>query len=148
MKRRVLSVIAMLCLPLLCTAPAGATLSWSGPQPVDRTGGQSIEAVACPAAQQCTAIDFIGQVVTFDPAAPGTTDPVTIETSSPPAALACPATNECVATDDAGHAIVFDPASPSSAVTRRRRRARRSPASTSRRTREPCPRTRSRSRAR
>jgi hypothetical protein len=61
--------------------------------------------VACPSATQCTAVDGIGQQVTFDPASPGTPTPTptTIDPNSTLTAIACVSADECTAIDATGH---------------------------------------------
>ena len=73
--------------------------------------------VACPSTRQCTAIgsnfSLGGQEVTFDPAAPGTPTPMTID-SDVVTAVACPSTSQCTAVGYFGREVTFDPAAPGS----------------------------------
>jgi hypothetical protein len=110
--RRLLVVLAALC-GVACWLPAAslAQLSWSKPAAVDNNGHQSLAGVACPSATQCTAIDFSGQQVTFDPASPGTPTPTTIDTNGLNG-VACPSATQCTAVDNTGQQLTFDPASP------------------------------------
>jgi hypothetical protein len=78
-----------------------------------------LEAVACPSATDCIAMAG-GQVVTFDPAAPGTPTPTAM--SAGLTGLACPSTSQCtvVADGPGGEELTFDPAaagSPTSLMT-------------------------------
>jgi hypothetical protein len=69
-------------------------------------------AVACPSTSQCTAVDYDGNEVTFDPASPGTPSPTSIDAVASFEAVACPSTSQCTALDDVGYQVTFDPASP------------------------------------
>jgi hypothetical protein len=64
-------------------APARASLSFSAPATIDRNARNQLQAVACVAANQCTAVDGGGQQVTFNPASPGTPTPTTIDSNFP-----------------------------------------------------------------
>ena len=70
--------------------------------------------MACPSTSQCTAVDSLGQQVTFDPAAPGTPTPTTIDSGGYDAlnGVACPSTSQCTAVDSDGKQVTFDPAAP------------------------------------
>ena len=73
----------------------GASLSWSGPAPLDRTGGrEQLQGVACPSASQCTAVDDAGQLVIFNPEAPGTPTPTTIDAGHALTGVACPSASQ------------------------------------------------------
>jgi hypothetical protein len=67
---------------------------------------------------RCTAVDYNGQEVTFDPTAPPATpsphsvDPSTVGFNAL-YDVACPSTSDCVAVDSSGNAIEGDPAQPS-----------------------------------
>lgn len=67
--------------------------------------------MACPSAGQCTAVDEIGREVTFDPGAPGTPIPVTVDNQDQLSAIACPSATQCTAVDENGLAVTFDPVS-------------------------------------
>jgi len=71
-----LVVLVALC-GVACWLPAAslAQVSWSKPAAIDANGRQALGGVACPSTTQCTAFDFSGQQVTFDPASPGTSTP-------------------------------------------------------------------------
>jgi hypothetical protein len=70
----------------------------------------TLDAVACPSAGQCTAVGYEREL-TFDPAAPGSPKPVTIAAESS-SAVACPESSRCTAIDPIGQEITFDPAAP------------------------------------
>jgi len=38
--------------------------------------------LACPTANECTAVDLQGQAMTFDPSAPGNPEPATIDSGN------------------------------------------------------------------
>jgi hypothetical protein len=78
---------------------------------VDPNG--SLQALACPTTRQCTAIDGVGDEVTFDPASPGTPTPVPIDSNAlDVSAVDCPSASQCTAVDWSGQEVTFDPASP------------------------------------
>jgi hypothetical protein len=101
-------------------AASGTTIS--GPTLVDSAAG--IQGLACPSTSQCTAIDYKGREVTFNPTSPGTPTPTavdnggednTLQTVSPYGNLegvACPSTSQCTAVDAAGREVTFNPRSP------------------------------------
>jgi hypothetical protein len=64
---------------------------------------------------QCTAVGG-GQMVTFNPASPGTATPVSIGVDSTAGSamtdVACPSATQCTAVDQAGRELTFNPASP------------------------------------
>ena len=74
--------------------------------------GQALIAVACPSTTQCTAIDIVGQQVTFNPTAPGTPTPTTIDLDRTLTAIACPSTTQCTAVAGGGRQLTFDPTAP------------------------------------
>src|ERR1700686_1260102 len=58
--------------------------SWSSPVALGLTGTQGageFPRVACPSAVQCTAVDSAGREVTFNPSAPASVAPTTIDSS-------------------------------------------------------------------
>jgi hypothetical protein len=84
--------------------------SWT---PIDR--GAGLAGLWCPSEQQCSSLNTVGQLVTFDPQAPaGRT------TAAMPSAvvggIACPATTRCVMTDANGQGYTFDPHAPAGAA--------------------------------
>jgi hypothetical protein len=84
---------------------------------VDANNGAGFDGT-CVSVSLCVAIDGAGNVVTFDPADPGTPTPVDIFESvltGGTETIACPAANECVALDSAGYEVTFDPSSFSAA---------------------------------
>ena len=94
-----------------------ATFSWSSPVAIDPSGGQqSLSAIACPAANQCVAVDGNGSVVTFNPASPGTSSTVTtIAPRTSLSGLVCPSASECIAVGG-GVDATFDPSAPTGAT--------------------------------
>ena len=93
---------------------SGATnrFSWSRPTLLDNTGGQSVSAVACPSTTQCTAVDYVGHEVTFNPASPGKPTPVTVDAGQQLNGVACASTSKCTAVDFSGGEVTFNPVSP------------------------------------
>src|ERR1700733_1520302 len=87
---RLLVVLAALC-AVACWLPAAslAQLSWSKPAAIDDNGHQALGGLACPSATQCTAFDFSGQQVTFDPSSPGTPTPTPVDANGL-GGVACP----------------------------------------------------------
>jgi hypothetical protein len=92
----------------------GANLGWSQEIPPRSTGGSEVlaQAVACPSAAQCTAVDTQGQEVTFDPRSPELPQPIKIDWGNALAAIACPSASQCTAVDNEGNQLTFDPAAP------------------------------------
>ncbi len=110
--------------------------SWSSPIALGITGGS--QRVVCPSAMQCTAVDGAGKEVTFNPSAPASAAPTTVDgspgllapdcplqtvpqCSQPfelvgPVPLACPSTSQCTAVDGKGREVTFDPTAPSNPV--------------------------------
>jgi hypothetical protein len=89
-------------------APSAPSLT-----PIDR--GAGLAGLWCPSEHQCSSLNTVGQLVTFDPQAPaGRT------TAAMPAAvvggLACPAMTRCVMADATGQGYTFDPHAPADAV--------------------------------
>lgn len=104
-------VSAGLLVGLLLLFP-GAARSWSAPITIDQGFGRALNAVACPSATQCTAVDDNGQEVTFDPTSPGTAASYTVDSGHRLFGVACPTVQQCTAVDDNGQQVTFDPASP------------------------------------
>jgi hypothetical protein len=78
-------------------------------------GSTWVTAVACAAVWQCTAVDSIGNEVTFDPSAPGKPTPTNV-TVLPIlyrgfAAVTCPSVSQCSAVGGGGE-VTFDPQAP------------------------------------
>ena len=102
-------VVALVVAPPVASA---AARSWSAPISLDKTGGQqALYGVACPSATQCTAVDSIGQQVTFNPTSPGTPIPTTISASSAQGSVACPSTSQCTAIEGTAE-VTFNPTAP------------------------------------
>jgi hypothetical protein len=87
------------------------------PASVDPHNG-GMTGVACPAQDECIAVDVTGHEVMFDPSAPGTPTPQTVlsggqEGSEP--TVSCPVgTQQCTELDGFGGELTFDPQSPGS----------------------------------
>jgi hypothetical protein len=96
-------------------ASAGS-MSWSAPiglatpAPTTVNSDHGLSGVACPSAGQCTAVDYVGQQVTFNPA-PGTLIPTTVEAGGLSRGVACPSVSQCTAVGG-GDEVTFDPAAP------------------------------------
>jgi hypothetical protein len=88
----------------------GAALaqSWSAPIALDPS--VALRSVACPSADQCTAVGG-GVEVTFDPTSPGTPAPTNIDSRHTVVGIACPSLSQCTAVDGGGGAITFNPTS-------------------------------------
>jgi hypothetical protein len=106
--------------------------SWSSPIALSITGSSA--RVVCPSAMQCTAVDSAGKEVTFNPSAPASAAPTTVDgspgllapncplqtvpqCSTPfelegPVPLACPSTSQCTVVDGKGREVTFDPTTP------------------------------------
>jgi hypothetical protein len=92
---------------------ASAQLSWSAPAIVDSGSGETLSAVACPLQTQCTAVDQVGQEVTFNPTASTSSGtPVLIDTGGQLTSIACPSSTQCTAVDLTGDEVTFNPTSP------------------------------------
>jgi len=101
------------------TVVSGPTLTWSGPIRLATDGLSGfLNAVDCPSATQCTAVDIFGREVTYDPTAPGTPVPYTLDSGVDYVAVACVSMTECVAITDLGRAVMFNPVSPAGATPR------------------------------
>lgn len=89
-------------------AVARAGLSWSGPVFLNDGAPTLMVAIACPSASQCTAVDYGGKEVSFNPTAPAGWSAYSIDPSTL-TGVACPAAGECVAVDQRGREVTFDP---------------------------------------
>jgi hypothetical protein len=116
-------MVALAMLAGSASVARAAALSWSAPIPLEGTSNVHLNGVACPSATQCTAVngtpaDHVnpgitpGQEVTFNPTAPGTPTPVTIDSGAFLGAVACPSVTECVAVASFGGRLTFNPTSP------------------------------------
>jgi hypothetical protein len=74
-------------------------------------GDDSITAIACPSASQCTAASYYGQQVTLDPATGAIITPATSIAVPYIRSLACPVADQCTAVADDGESVTFDPLS-------------------------------------
>ena len=117
-RRRLMRRLALGLLLATLSFPASATasLSWSAGTAIDHNGTQALTATSCPSSSQCTAVDRLGQEVTFNPQAPGAPTPVVLEPGAILTAIACPSTSQCTAATSGGSAVTFDPHSPSAAT--------------------------------
>lgn len=97
---------------LMLAPAASAALTWSGPIPLDHHGATVLNAVACPASTQCTAVDAVGQQVTFLPSSPAGAATSTISPGAEPAAIACASVHQCTQVDGSGDETTFDPTAP------------------------------------
>ena len=68
--------------------------------------------LSCPSTQQCTAVNYAGQEVTFNPLSPGKPTAVSVDSGARLRLLSCPSTEQCTAADTQGHVVSFDPLSP------------------------------------
>ena len=113
-------VLAGLLIAALLLSLAGSVdlaqaslLSWSAPRTLDANGAIHTQyGVACPTSSQCTAVDTDGQEVTFDPTAPGTPTPITIDVAHQLNQVACPSSSQCTAIGQDGQEVTFDPTAP------------------------------------
>jgi hypothetical protein len=101
------------------SAPASASFSWSEPVEIAPHDGQGpsplFSEVACPTLDQCTVVNWDGDVATFDPTDPGT--PTLVPMTAPLAlggggGLSCPSATQCSVIDSGGREVTFDPSSP------------------------------------
>ena len=72
-------------LGLAVLGASAAPASAASPTKIDST---QLDGVACPSTSQCTAVDFGGYEVTFNPNSPGNPTPTKIDTYVPNAGLA------------------------------------------------------------
>jgi hypothetical protein len=102
-----------LVLALVLAPGAGAQqFTWHSPITLEDTGGtQGADAVACPSATQCTAVDAIGQQVTFNPTDGSTKDSSAVDVLGRVSRVSCPSVSQCTAVDNLGHEVTFDPGS-------------------------------------
>jgi hypothetical protein len=113
MARAVVLMSAVLLVAFAAPALAASVkFTWKGPFKLDNSAGQSLNALACPSAGRCLAIDTGGRLVRFDPATPSAPKPATIYSASGLSGIACPSATQCTAVNAAtGFAFTFDPAS-------------------------------------
>lgn len=112
-----------LTLGLGVVQPAGAAaeLTWRGPIAHDYAvaGTSHYSAVACPLISQCTAIDELGDEVTFDPRGGAITTAATVDPGARVVySLTCPSAMQCTAVDLDGRAVTFNPQSPAKRASR------------------------------
>jgi hypothetical protein len=104
--------------PLAPGAPAPVTIDGGRHLSGPNAPGVGMSAIACPSADQCTATDFAGREVTFDPAAPGTPAVVAVDTAADGAVgVACPSVQQCTDIGVVGDEVTFDPDSPGRPVS-------------------------------
>jgi hypothetical protein len=120
------------------------SFSWSSPIALGITGtpggpgAGEFPRVACPSAVQCTAVNSAGREVTFNPSAPASAAPTTIDSSPGPLApdcpiqivpqclppvelvgpvpLACASVSQCTAVDGKGQEVTFNPSAAGNPV--------------------------------
>ncbi|TML83203.1 MAG: hypothetical protein E6G07_01820 [Actinobacteria bacterium] len=80
---------------------------------MDNTG--NVTGLACPTTRQCTVVDNLGNVATFNPGAPGSPAPVAVDGGHVLYRGACPTTNQCTSGDDSGREVTFNPRAPGGA---------------------------------
>jgi hypothetical protein len=78
--------------------------------------GNELDAIACPSLARCTAVDTLGNEVTFNPRSPGRAKLRVIDRGGSLSAVGCPSVAECVAVDALGQALTGDPAGGTWAV--------------------------------
>ncbi|MGA8746544.1 MAG: hypothetical protein WB507_11870 [Solirubrobacterales bacterium] len=78
------------------------------------TGGQVLNAVACPSADQCTAVGTGSKEMTFDPGGPTPIIPTsaTLDGNAGLSGVACPTASQCTAVGSDGKEVTFNPTSP------------------------------------
>jgi hypothetical protein len=111
---RACAAVGVALLLALALAPgAGAQqFTWHSPITLENTGGtQGADAVACPSATQCTAVDANGQQVTFNPTDGSTKDSSAVDVLGRVSRVSCPSASQCTAVDNLGNEVTFDPAS-------------------------------------
>jgi hypothetical protein len=78
----------------------------------------AVHDIACPSTSQCTVTagtfgqPHPGQEVTFNPLAPGTAIPVTIDASQDLFSISCPSVTQCTTGDVSSEELTFNPESP------------------------------------
>jgi len=78
----------------------------------------NVSRVACPSPTQCTAVDYNGSEVTFDPRFPRSPRPPVELDPYDLSSLSCPSAHQCTAIGGtSGNAITFDPHAPGAAIT-------------------------------
>lgn len=106
------------------TALVGSVASALAGMPITRVQlisndpNKQLHGIACPLPTQCTAIDFYGQAVTFNPFAPGTPPVVEIEQFGDfMVDISCPTTTQCTTVDVVGGEMTFNPLSPAPLIS-------------------------------
>jgi hypothetical protein len=118
MGRRIGLAIVMSCLAL-CVLPslaAASGVSWTGPYSVDANYGPTLYGVSCaPSSTQCTAVDDIGQEVTFSESAPSASVPVVLGGIGYMDGVSCPSTTQCTGISGSfkqEQEVTFNPQAP------------------------------------
>jgi hypothetical protein len=88
-------------------APSAVTLTQ-----IDKGGG--LGGLWCPSDHQCSSINSVGDLVTFDPQDPAGRTAARLP-AAPSGGIACPATTRCVMADQNGDGYTFDPHAPGGA---------------------------------
>lgn len=105
------AVAAVAALGALGALPATsrAALSWSAAVSVNDGQPDPMYSVACPTASQCTAVDFSGLQVTFDPGSPQAWSSYAVQAFQEDSAIACPTVSQCTSVGAGGREVTFDP---------------------------------------
>jgi hypothetical protein len=93
------------------TLSSAATGTAAGPQAATVAPKGLLSALACPAGDQCTAVDSLGREVSFDPQTLAATPPVSLDSEqiNPLTDISCPAATSCVAVSEGGRLLDFNP---------------------------------------
>ena len=106
------------------TGASAGVVSWSSPLALDRAGGpgQALTGLVCVLVSQCTAVDGIGQELTFYPEVQGSVGLVLVDSgvnhedgAALLTGLACPSASQCTAVDSIGREVTFNPTAPENA---------------------------------
>lgn len=101
---------------LACSGAAASVATAGSTTPATIDGGTNLLGIACPATSQCTAVDFKGQALTFDPAAPAGTTRSTVDSFGGTRSVSCPSRTQCTAIDardgQPGREVTFNPLAP------------------------------------
>jgi hypothetical protein len=92
--------------------PTGSGLSGKEAPILQFDPENGLASVTCPTASQCSAVDLLGNVVTFNPLTLALTELSTVDGLAETLAIACPSASECTLVDVAGDELTFDPVAP------------------------------------
>lgn len=88
-----------------------------GAPPVIKLSFTSLESVACPLEDRCTAVgNPTSNVVTFDPLAPEDPTIAPLDPENGLGSVACPSSTQCTAVDLLGQEVTFNPMAPGNSV--------------------------------